>query len=163
MDQNTEHRVRNAWRQLQRQRACSTPDIKAQLEKEMLGFLQLNPTLHTSFKHQNCCSAFGLLDILTANPALIIKILYSLSFFLLHHQMPAWRERHLKQVKGSQEILYGERELSLTQWSELASMFQKYLYVKIFFIKTLIQLQVIPLLDRKNQGFFFLSKLSLID
>lgn len=49
-------------------------------EKEMLGCLSLNPTLHTSFKHQNCCSAFGSLDILTTNPALIIKTLYSLSF-----------------------------------------------------------------------------------
>lgn len=60
------------------QGACLTPDIKAQWEKKMLGSLSLNLTLHTSFKHQKCCSVFGLLDILTTNPALIMKILYSL-------------------------------------------------------------------------------------
>ena len=101
-DQNTEHHVSNAQRRLQMARGLLHPRHQSLVgEKKMLGFLSLNPTLHTSFKHQKCCSAFGLLGILMTNPALIIKILYSLSFLPLHHQMPAWSRRHRTQVKGN--------------------------------------------------------------
>lgn len=131
--------------------------LLAEKKKKMLGYLQLNPTLHTSFKHQNCCSAFGWLGILTTNPALIIKILYSLSFLPPVPPHACWERKAWKA---------GKMKLGNAVWLKgivaylvvtADSMFQKHLYVKIFFIETLTQFQIVSMFCGKIILFSFLN------